>query len=295
MTKTVTVAVDGGPASNSAVEWASEWAKATSASVNLTAVVDLGWDPSERPDEVYQASYESALEEAARDLQRTSGGIEHTTSLRFGDPVKELVAASSGAGLFVVGTNKTGRITGMVRGTVPLRVAGSTRCPLVVVPVGWEKTGGHIVVGYEDDETSQVALTFAAREAVRMNEPLHIVHAWSVPATVAMSPGWMADEDFVSSRREVLDGAAASIRRTHPELDVRPSLQQGSAAEALVNESKNAALLVVGTHRRGVLAGLVLGSVSHDVLMNMPCPVAVVPHPDEPVGVHPEVVDQDLL
>jgi nucleotide-binding universal stress UspA family protein len=58
---------------------------------------------------------------------------------------------------------------------------------------------------------------------------------------------------------------------------VTGQLVQGAAAPALVAAAATAALLVVGTHGRGAVAGLILGSVSHDVLLNMPCPVIVIP------------------
>jgi nucleotide-binding universal stress UspA family protein len=47
-------------------------------------------------------------------------------------------------------------------------------------------------------------------------------------------------------------------------------------ARALVEQSVTAQLVVVGSHGRGELGGLILGSVSHAVLYRADCPVAVV-------------------
>ena len=46
--------------------------------------------------------------------------------------------------------------------------------------------------------------------------------------------------------------------------------------EALVRQSENACLVVVGTRGRGGFAGLLLGSVSQGVMQRSLCPVAIV-------------------
>ena len=53
----------------------------------------------------------------------------------------------------------------------------------------------------------------------------------------------------------------------------------GSAASALLKTAKGADLIVVGSRGRGGFAGLLLGSVSQQVVQHAPCPVVVVPPP----------------
>jgi nucleotide-binding universal stress UspA family protein len=53
----------------------------------------------------------------------------------------------------------------------------------------------------------------------------------------------------------------------------------GAAASVLLEEGKNADLLVVGSRGRGGFAGLLLGSVSQQVSHHAPCPVVIVPDP----------------
>jgi nucleotide-binding universal stress UspA family protein len=55
--------------------------------------------------------------------------------------------------------------------------------------------------------------------------------------------------------------------------------ERGDPAERLVAvaEDKEAALIVVGSRRRGLLASLLLGSVSATVARRAPCPVVIVP------------------
>ena len=54
-------------------------------------------------------------------------------------------------------------------------------------------------------------------------------------------------------------------------------MAEGIAGEAILANAHDAELIVVGTHARGALGELVLGSVSHHVVKNSRCPVVVVP------------------
>ena len=51
---------------------------------------------------------------------------------------------------------------------------------------------------------------------------------------------------------------------------------RGDPTTALIHESPGAELVVVGSHGRGGLGGMILGSVSQTLLHRAHCPVAVV-------------------
>ncbi|TFB51340.1 universal stress protein [Cryobacterium tagatosivorans] len=284
MAEDVIVAIDGGPASNAAVDWMLDRARTATLSVELTTVVELDWAPAGGPEDDFHIVYERALSEAGRRVDEAAPTLRKTSVVRRGSPVEELIRASTRADLLVIGTNKrTGFLAGAVYGTLPLRLAAHARCPLVVVPANWTRSDGPVVAGAEDDRSSDVALDFAAREAARLGRGLVIVHAWTIPATLGLDDGSIVPFDALQeAHEEILALAAGRIRAAHPGLEVAPVLEQGPAAPTLVEASQMAALLVVGTHGRGAVAGLILGSVSHDVLLNMPCPIAVVPRPAPP-------------
>jgi nucleotide-binding universal stress UspA family protein len=284
MVERVIVAVDGGPASRAALDWSLARAGTVPVHLELTTVVDLGWSPVRGPEDDFQPAYERALADAAAYADRSDAGVKTTSIVRRGSPVDELVRASVGADLLVVGTNKTGVLVGAVHGTLPLRLAAHAGCPVAVVPAGWSDGGDCIVVGVEDDATLDAPLAAAAAEAETAGLPLILVHAWSIPATLGVDFGASVPFDsLVEAHSDILGRAVARITATHPDLTVTSQLMQGAAAPALVAAAASAALLVVGTHGRGAVAGLILGSVSHDVLLNMPCPVLVVPRtPKQP-------------
>jgi CBS domain-containing protein len=60
-----------------------------------------------------------------------------------------------------------------------------------------------------------------------------------------------------------------------PDVDVHIEVAEGPAAHELVEASRTAGLLVVGTRRHGRLAGMLLGSVSHAVLRHANCPIVI--------------------
>jgi len=62
----------------------------------------------------------------------------------------------------------------------------------------------------------------------------------------------------------------------HPEVVIGSEVVEGSAARVLLDASKDADLLVVGSRGHGGFAGMLLGSVSQHVVAHASCPVIVV-------------------
>ncbi|WEO79132.1 universal stress protein [Cryobacterium sp. SO2] len=283
MVERVIVAVDGGPASRAALDWTLARARTVPLRLELTTVVELGWSPVGAPADDFQPAYERALADAARYVEQQSPELKATSIVRRGVPVDELVRASAEADLIVIGTNKTGVLVGAVHGTLPLRLAAHALCTVAVIPADWvagedDVVGDSVVVGIEDDVAMDAPLAVAAAEAAVLSVPLKLVHAWSIPATLGVDFGASVPFDaLIEAHDEILARALDRVRSSHATLPASTVLMQGAAAPALVEVASSAAALVVGTHGRGAVAGLILGSVSHDVLLNMPCPVLVVP------------------
>lgn len=73
-----------------------------------------------------------------------------------------------------------------------------------------------------------------------------------------------------------MEQALEPWRRTFPELAVTVDLVSTSPAAMLIEASRGARLIVVGSRGRGGLAGMLLGSVSQQLIQHAACPVAVV-------------------
>lgn len=88
-------------------------------------------------------------------------------------------------------------------------------------------------------------------------------------------------EEQRRSAEQALDGVLAKAASEWTDVDVRRAVVEALApARALVERSRDADLLVVGSRGRGGFAGLLLGSVSQQCIQHAACPVVVVPPPD---------------
>ncbi|MFC0678729.1 universal stress protein [Lysobacter korlensis] len=276
---TVLVAVDGGPASRAALDWALERAGRARSALRVATVVWTGHASFTFDSEV-EPLYEQVLLDAEQHARSAVPGVEVTTSMLHGVPQAELVQESEGASMLVIGTDKSSKMAGLVYGTLPMRVAARARCPVVVVPRTWQsRESSPVVLGVGDEEPSPQAAEFAAREAIVRETRLELLHVWAsspvYPVPVRQHVGHL-HESIRHWHEEVITDAATAIRSAFPELDVTERLVEGPRIPHLIDEGERAQLLVVG-RRGGILRGLVLGSAAHDVLMNPPCPVAVVP------------------
>lgn len=136
-----------------------------------------------------------------------------------------------------------------------------------------------MVVGVDGSEHGEAALQFAAQEAALRGVHLRVVCAWEVPANVAMSvglvPGLM--RSFGDEADGIVQAAVARARELQPSVFCEPRVIEGHPGSVLLEEARGAILLVVGSRGRGEFEGMLLGSVSHQVLHHAPCPVTVAP------------------
>jgi nucleotide-binding universal stress UspA family protein len=146
--------------------------------------------------------------------------------------------------------------------------------PVVVVPAVTESIARGVVVGLDDAPDGRAALEFAAREAHDLGDELVIVR--SVPA--ARGESLPAVDRGRAEAISSLDAARARIQSLYPSLTVRARVVHGPVAQALLRASARAALLVVG-RSQAVSVPAAVGRVTHDVLLNITVPTAVVSEP----------------
>jgi nucleotide-binding universal stress UspA family protein len=136
-----------------------------------------------------------------------------------------------------------------------------------------------IIVGVDGSLGSQAALSWAADEARLRGHALLLLNA-PAPADVALvraagEPVLRAIDDAAD---RLLYDQAAFASAAQPGIAVTSLLSHSSAADALIDLSMGAAMIVVGSRGHGSLVAGVLGSVSTRVAAHAHCPVIVVPH-----------------
>ena len=142
-----------------------------------------------------------------------------------------------------------------------------------------EVTGG-VVVGHDGSGCSQETLIWAAALAERASWPLHVVRSWrmtSAPRPATWEPGYVPP--MTDYEQAVLDDLRADVRAALGDeraAAVACHAVHMAPVKALIDAGSNADLLVVGSRGRGGFAGLLLGSVSDQVVHHSPCPVTVV-------------------
>jgi nucleotide-binding universal stress UspA family protein len=134
------------------------------------------------------------------------------------------------------------------------------------------------VVGADGSATSARAVDFAFDYASRHEADLVAVHAWSdLPMdALAAVREWDVDWNDVSeAARAVLSETVAGHSERYPDVRVRQVVAMSKPVQALLDEAESADLVVVGSHGRGAVRRMLLGSVSQAVLHYAKCPVAV--------------------
>ncbi|WP_217549718.1 universal stress protein [Streptomyces sp. GbtcB6] len=269
----IVVGVDGSLTSVRALDWAAaEAVRHGSALRVLYAVPD-------RDEATPVLAYATS-----RTRERYPGLLVETVAVE-GGVVHALARESEGAVLTVVGTRGLGTVAGSALGSVSLRLAAVVQGPLLVV------RGDHpcderlpVLLGLADDSDLRAA-EYAFQEAERRGVSLRVLHSWShrhitpeLPSlTPARSPGQERMARESRAEEAVAHYALTHLRDQHPEVVVESHAVRTAPAPALLTASQEAAIVVVGAHRRTGVFGPRLGPVAHSLLHRSHCPLIVVP------------------
>ncbi|CAL9346459.1 Universal stress protein [Streptomyces sp. enrichment culture] len=289
----VLAGIDGSASATAAAEWAAREAALRGVPLRL-----LHASPrlpgTSVPGPALERLHEVGLQlvrRAVEDLTRRHPELDVRGEQAGEAPAGALLRAAGDAGLLVVGARGAGGFAGLAVGSVALRAAAAAVCPVVLVPdrpgafaEGASTARGttRVVLGFDAHRPAGEAAGFAFSAAGTRAAHLRVVQAWALPAE-SVSPRTLVvtEEDRATweDQEELrLADALRPWREKYPRVAVATDLRLLHPAEALLNASRDADLLVVGRRTETRTAEGRLGPVTHAVLHHARCPVAVVPH-----------------
>lgn len=283
---TVVVGVDASPESNDAVEWAR-----SIAGPNGRVVVVHAWElplvtgydmvVTIDPSEIEQLS-KQGLDE----LVERIGDDRLVPVTRQGHPGRAVVAEAeeADATMIVVGHRGHSRVSLML-GSTANYVLHHTERPVVIVRGSHADAPRSVVVGVDDHDLD--AEHGDENESVRALrwvyglpgvEEVRVVHSWFLPAlAVGMFATVAAElETMDAGARAIVDRVMATAGPPPDGVTVVGEAVRGTPGFALIEASRDADLVVVGSRGRGGFTGLLLGSTSTEVASHSHCPVAVI-------------------
>jgi nucleotide-binding universal stress UspA family protein len=293
MTGWIVVGIDGSEQSGNALEWAVARARLGGKQLELvhayspTPHLDFyGYHglAAAQPMDWFIEFSEEVLDVAAARVRELAPDLTCTLTSKMGHPAHVLAAASEAADAVVVGRRGLGSAASALMGSVSNRMTLQAKCPLVVVGEGELPTTGPIVVGVDGSEFGTNALRYAIAEAAVRKTSVRAVAAYDV-----LHAAFQADPELVERMRADVEAEAAdTITRAldgaqptgHASVSVDHVAVEGRPAEGILGHADDAQLVVVGTHGKGLVRRVLLGSVSRQVLNDADRPVAVVDRPD---------------
>lgn len=194
-----------------------------------------------------------------------------------GLPVPTLVDVSKAARLLVVGPRGLGMIGEALLGSVTSQLVRHAHCPVAIIhdraATAAQPNRLPVVVGIDGSSTSVQATEIAFDEASWRGVDLIALHAGADGSALQLP-----DEEWAALKagsEAVLAECLAGFQERYPDVTVHRLLVLDRPAKHLIEHSKSAQLVVVGSHGRGGFAGMLLGSVSTAVVHGARTPVIV--------------------
>jgi nucleotide-binding universal stress UspA family protein len=139
-----------------------------------------------------------------------------------------------------------------------------------------------IVAGVDHSAGAKAALRFAHEEAELRQATLRAIHTWQygyigVTGLEGRIPAVGAGlDEFRDAAVAALDATLSEVIPDARDVEVERRVVEGAPAAVLVEESRGADMLVVGSRGHGGFAQLLLGSVSQQCAHHAECPVVIV-------------------
>lgn len=279
----IVVAVDGSPASTVAASWAAR--EAVMRNIPLTIAHAVCTPTATFPPVPYPESLVTSLEDEgkkaimhamkiAEEAMPADHAVPIGRKLVYAAPAAALLKMSHAAEMIVMGSSGRGLLARGVLGSVSSTVVRHANCPVAVVRDDEPAAqNAPVLLGTDGSPASELATEIAFDEASRRGVDLVALHAWSDAAVVdVFEIDWPAIED--EAERSLAESLAGWQER-YPDVTVHRLIAKDAAARHLIDQSQTAQLVVVGSHGRGGLSRMVLGSVSNAVLHSVRVPIIV--------------------
>jgi nucleotide-binding universal stress UspA family protein len=205
--------------------------------------------------------------------------------ISLGHPHDVLLDSLSGAHLLVLGTRGRGSVASLLLGSVSVGVSAHAPCPVAVVRTA-ERRDPHsmyadrVVVGVDGSEASMAALATAFDVASSRRQALAVVHAWGGAFLYRDLTSYEVMLETSDEHERMVAESMAGFAEKYPDVAVTVHQDEGEAGRTLVEASRDADLVVVGSRGRRDAAATLFGSVSRHVVEHAHCPVLVVRRPE---------------
>jgi nucleotide-binding universal stress UspA family protein len=283
------VGVDASPESDAALEWARAVAGADDRIVVVHAwelPLVTGYDMVVTID---PAEIEELSQQGLHELVDRVGDDRITPVTRQGHAGRALVSEADDidADLIIVGHRGKGRMS-MMLGSTANYVLHHTERPVVIIRGDHVAPPKRIVVGVDDHDLGDPDAPGAhENESVRALrwaysmpgvEEIRVVHAWFLPAlAVGMFATVAAEmESMDAGAKQIVDRVLAAAGEPPADVAVIAEAVRGTPGFALIEASRDADLVVVGSRGRGGFTGLLLGSTSAEVAAHSHAPTVVI-------------------
>jgi nucleotide-binding universal stress UspA family protein len=284
----IVVGIDASSGSAAALAWA-----ATEARLRNVALVAVHayWVPFAyvhddfsvaRVDPELHRQAEDDLDRVLQQADAVLADVHVVRRLHPGGPTEALIDEAAAADLLVVGRRGAGGFKGLLLGSTAEHCARHAPGPVVVVQESPHEPRGRILVGIDGSSQARSALIWAVDHAQRHGatvEALSVYELYDAPGPYGgefmriASP--FSEQRFRRRAEQFLADAAAAAGPVH-DAGIEPHTEPGHPAEILVARSREADLVAVGSRGLGGLSGVLLGSVSRQLLHHAHCSVAVV-------------------
>ena len=183
--------------------------------------------------------------------------------------VLEAVVRETNAGMLVLGGKHHSKLGRWLGGSTVQEVVRRLTVPLLVT-AGEMRARPRVLVAVDPSYAAIPTVRQAVAFARQMGSPLHALHVIDPPPAIAeLPPDWS---------REIVE---RDIWPIIPLVEQAKVIREGAPFETIVTEAAawRADVIMVGSHGKGWVDRLLIGSVTEDLLNNLPCAVLVVPVP----------------
>lgn len=286
MFERILMPTDGSEASLAAIQYGLGLAKQFQSQVSFLYVLDIslyawGAEGVYWPDLI--KDLEGVAQEALTKAKALAdkAGIASEGKLVQDHPTHAILEEAKNHDLTVMGTHGRGGIEKLLLGSVAQGVAQRTQYPLLVVRPGevWNSGPHTILVPTDGSESSQAATLQALELAKVLGAKINFLFVLQTPGFVylgAENPYYANDlyDELQALGHNTLDKAMLLAQQAG--IAAEKKLAEDHPVETILKEAQSNDLIVMGTHGRGGLEKVIMGSVAQGVIQRSHRPVLVV-------------------